>query len=436
MVRGRLRVQDASDVGPDPPNGVNKGTNKKCPNYDSADYEHFSIKVYHSGDFNETKTMCYMTFYLINVYGYLPGLFKNTENAPVVLDDEEVKEGETKKLDKDDKDAAKGFKKGKKHVYSEYPTTNIGESGLKKDVGESGLKENVNSHDVGRSGVKKDQAVSEEAHLREYCRGDYTDNMESEVDRSDYENNPWEEEYDVGNKQDVVDSDGETNPEWKDDGSSSESLFNSDEERMVVSSCDEADPQFPEFNEFTDMDDPQFKLGLLFNSGQVFRAAVRKHAIIHQRGVRLKMNLSDKIKWIGMEDCEWKCYERQQQRSTTIQIKRQNDKHTCTPIWDQKQVNSTWLTSQYEEEIRMNPIWLVAAFQLKVINDLKCNVSHSMVYRALTKAMEAVTGKHEEEFGKVYDHGNDILKVMPTSTIKIITEPAEFGLVGMRFKRM
>ncbi|KAL8157247.1 hypothetical protein AgCh_002087 [Apium graveolens] len=84
----------------------------------------------------------------------------------------------------------------------------------------------------------------------------------------------------------------------------------------------------------------------------------------------------------------------------------------------------------------MNPTWPVAAFQLKVINDLKCNVSHSMVYRALTKAREVVSGKQEEEFGKVYDYGNEILKVMPNSTVNIMTEPSEFEVGGMRFKRM
>lgn len=42
-----------------------------------------------------------------------------------------------------------------------------------------------------------------------------------------------------------------------------------------MSSCDEADLQYPEFNEFTDIEDPKFELGLLFTNNKVFRAVVR-----------------------------------------------------------------------------------------------------------------------------------------------------------------
>lgn len=106
--------------------------------------------------------------------------------------------------------------------------------------------------------------------------------------------------------------------------------------RVEISSCDEQEIQYPEFSELTDMEDPQFKLGKLFSSGQVFRAAVRKHAIVYQRPVRLKKNLADKIKWICHPPCQWKCYGIRQQRSTNIQIKALDTKHTCTPTWEQK----------------------------------------------------------------------------------------------------
>ena len=76
------------------------------------------------------------------------------------------------------------------------------------------------------------------------------------------------------------------------------SLSHNTDERMAVSSCDD-DISFDEFNEMTDMDDSQFKIGMLFASGAIFRVAVRKHAIVQQRPIRLKKNLGDnKIKWV------------------------------------------------------------------------------------------------------------------------------------------
>lgn len=69
--------------------------------------------------------------------------------------------------------------------------------------------------------------------------------------------------------------------------SEEESVYNSNEDRIALSACDE-DDDYPEFNELTDMDDLKFRSGMVFTSAQVFRDAVRKHAIVHQRAVKLK----------------------------------------------------------------------------------------------------------------------------------------------------
>ncbi|XP_074378346.1 uncharacterized protein LOC141719881 [Apium graveolens] len=182
------------------------------------------------------------------------------------------------------------------------------------------------------------------------------------------------------------------------------------------------------------MEDPKFSLGMLFTSG-VFLELLSEHAILHQRPIKLKKKLADKIKWVCTEGCKWKCYGLRQQRSTDIQIKTFHGVHTCNPAWKQRQLNSTWIAKAYEDKIHINPTWPVDAFHSKVINDLKCHVSHSMIYRAMRKAKENIKGKHEEEFGKLYNYGNELKKAMPTSTIKLMTEPAEFGVEGRRFKR-
>lgn len=91
------------------------------------------------------------------------------------------------------------------------------------------------------------------------------------------------------------------------DGDSSSDGLDSADERMALSSCDEEEVQYPEFDEVTNMKDPHFSLGMLFSCGAVFRKAVRQHAIVHQRGIRLKENLKKKIKWICVDGCQWKC---------------------------------------------------------------------------------------------------------------------------------
>lgn len=111
-------------------------------------------------------------------------------------------------------------------------------------------------------------------------------------------------------------------------------------------------------------------------------------------------------------------------------------KHTFNPTWIRKQVNSTWITRAYENEVMMNQDWPTASFLAKVVNDLQCNIFETMMYRALRKAKESIIGKHEDEFKKLYQYAKEVKKVMPTSTIKLMTVPAEYGIEGRRFKRL
>lgn len=83
-----------------------------------------------------------------------------------------------------------------------------------------------------------------------FNRGEYDESNE------EWENEEWENEEEVDNDEVVIESQEETNVEWEDDGNNSEIMFNSDAERMVVSSCDKDDPQYPKFNEITHIDDP------------------------------------------------------------------------------------------------------------------------------------------------------------------------------------
>ena len=154
---------------------------------------------------------------------------------------------------------------------------------------------------------------------------------------------------------------------------------------------------------------------------------------MNQRAIRLRKNLSDQIKWVCTKGCPWKCYGKKQQRTNTIQIKAYCRLHTCNPTWVQKCVNSTWIAEEYEDEIRLNPNWGACAFHARVVNDLKCKITKSMIYRALKKAKENIVDKHEAEYAKVFAYGNELKKQMLGSTVKIMSEEE---VAGMRFLRM
>ncbi|KAL8099717.1 hypothetical protein AgCh_032105 [Apium graveolens] len=222
-------------------------------------------------------------------FSMLRGLFKNTEDTPVILDDSDPVETEVKESCK-----------------------------VKRAKNQSVSRKKAHKRNEGSTNIVEDQQVPSEEDAPPQTVPDVEENVNSTPEDAP----PAQYEF---------------------EDSSSEDSWNSADERMGVSSCNEADIQYPKFNEITGMDDPHFALGMLFTSGAVLRAAIRKHAIVHQRPIRLRKNLSDKIKWVCAAGCEWKCYGIKQKRSATIQIKTLYNRHTCNPTWEQKCVNSTWI---------------------------------------------------------------------------------------------
>lgn len=213
---------------------------------------------------------------------------------------------------------------------------------------------------------------------------------------------------------------------------------NSDDERMCGNSTDDETNinKYPAFNEDVDMANPIFELGLCFKSSGLFRKAVKKHAIMERRPISNVRNYGKKIKYVCEAPCQWKIYAAPIKDTTTYQVRIFNRNHTCMPTFKQKQINSTWIAEHYLNEIRMNPSWPVPNFHKKIVNDLKCDVSRHAVYRAKRKALLKINGTHQIQFEEVWNYGNELQRVMPDTTVKILTEEPDAGTDRGRFLRI
>lgn len=240
---------------------------------------------------------------------------------------------------------------------------------------------------------------------------------------------------DAGHAEKEPEKDIVSDDEWGFASDVSSHYAGSDEERMAGNSTDEDEVSYPAFDHNTEMGDPKFQLGLMFATAKIFRSAVKKHAILHRRPIKQCRNYGSRVKFVCEAPCEWKIYASKMQRTDTYQVKVYKPKHTCTPTFEQKQINSTWIAEQYEDDIRMNPTWPLASFLQKVVNDWHCHVSIYAVARAKRKALKKINGRHVDQYGKVWEYGNELLKVMPDSTIQVMTEDQEFENGRKRFKR-
>ena len=68
------------------------------------------------------------------------------------------------------------------------------------------------------------------------------------------------------------------------------------------------------------------------------------------------------------------------------------------------------------------------------MNDLKCNISKHAVYRAKTRALVKINGTHAEQYSQIWKYAYELRRVLPETTVKILTEnPETHGVDRGRF---
>lgn len=286
-------------------------------------------------------------------------------------------------------------------------------------------------------GLEKDSSEDDDGE-----EGDYEyDSSESEESFHSDQSNKDEDDDDLLFDTNVDDMGGEkgfydVDQEHGNDSDQSTVYAASDDERMAANSTDEDEINYPVFDEDADMVNPVFQLGMCFKNSRAFREAVKKHAIQQRRPIVNCRNFGRKVQYVCQHPCQWKIYASPMHKgSITYQIKTFNPVHTCMPTFNQKQINSRWLSEYYEKDIRMNPSWPIDAFHKKIVNELKCHVSKHAVYRAKARALKKINGTHKEQYSQLWRYAYQLRKVLPESTIKILTEDPEPGQESGRFLR-
>ncbi|CAB4296795.1 unnamed protein product [Prunus armeniaca] len=164
----------------------------------------------------------------------------------------------------------------------------------------------------------------------------------------------------------VKETGNETAPDWPTDVEL-DSEDSQCRDYAKYNSDKEVDNDLPEFNAATDMADPKFEIGMLFSDCKVFRAAVREYSILQNRDVVFIRNAALKLKAVcGDPDCGRMIYASKMQHDNTLQVKTYVGEHTCTQVWKNPTVKSTWISKKYVDSLKSNPQWPVRSFKQAV----------------------------------------------------------------------
>ncbi|XP_014503221.1 uncharacterized protein LOC106763564 [Vigna radiata var. radiata] len=184
------------------------------------------------------------------------------------------------------------------------------------------------------------------------------------------------------------------------------------------------------------MEQYKWEVGTYFLEKKDFIEAIKTYGV--ENGRKLKVYKNDKrrvrVKCSGAKGkCPWNAYCAYKTVEKTWQLRKIVDKHTCSREFNIRLMTSKWLSGRLEKTIKENPNINLYNIHNKVSKKWNIGVSPSTTCRAKTIAIKQIEGDFKEQYKRVYDYANELLRSNPGSTVKVHVEPNEETRI---FKRL
>ncbi|KAK3011613.1 hypothetical protein RJ639_011681 [Escallonia herrerae] len=165
---------------------------------------------------------------------------------------------------------------------------------------------------------------------------------------------------------------------------------------------------------------PYFEVGMIFVDNKVFKDVVKQYSINKTRPIKFTKNMRTKIRAVcKSEDCGWFVYASEHDKSTSVQVKTVEEKHTCSRHHINKAAGSKWLAKKYMDRFVVNPSMPTKALSKTVFRELKLKVKRTTIYTAKALIQTMISGTVEEQYGKFWDYLSELKRVHPRTTAMI-----------------
>ena len=173
---------------------------------------------------------------------------------------------------------------------------------------------------------------------------------------------------------------------------------------------------FPAFNKLTDMDDPIFKLGMVFSNPAELRCALSMYIVKNRVKIKKTRNNSTRIEAKCVEGCPWRMIALKDSRVECMLIKTYVGEHTCERVWEVKELTGPLLAGKFVEDFRDDPKMNLTAFQNKVQKKYNMKPNKFKLARARLYCLKKIRGDEEAQYGQLRDYGHELRIANPGTT--------------------
>ncbi|GMY35276.1 hypothetical protein FCV25MIE_30518 [Fagus crenata] len=191
----------------------------------------------------------------------------------------------------------------------------------------------------------------------------------------------------------------------------------SDQLNSPNNSDDEPHHIYPDFRA-TDLDDPVFTVGMYFRDNIELKEAIFAYRLKHGFGLRFTKNERWRVRVRCVEGCPWKLFAGRGDDGESFQINSFESVHTCSRAFHSRAVSSRWVAKKYIDHFRINPDMELDELIGKVMKDHEVELSRSKAYRAKQYAKVLIEGSYLEQYKRVRDYCEELMRTNPGTTAK------------------
>lgn len=187
-----------------------------------------------------------------------------------------------------------------------------------------------------------------------------------------------------------------------------------DEEELNAADSDDEGVRL-KFKSFAeeDLNNPNFKVGLVFPSVEKLRQAITEYSVRNRVEIKMPRNDRRRIRAHCEEGCPWNLYTSEDSRAKAFVVKTYDERHTCQKEWILKRCTSKWLAGKYIEAFRADEKMSLTSFAKTVQLQWNLTPSRSKLARARRIAMKTIHGDEVEQYKLLWDYGKELRRSNP-----------------------
>ncbi|XP_075520701.1 uncharacterized protein LOC142553992 isoform X2 [Primulina tabacum] len=174
----------------------------------------------------------------------------------------------------------------------------------------------------------------------------------------------------------------------------------------LESAFDSQEEDSQKFEMYAYSENPDLKLGMIFNSKKEENFAIESHCI--RRGMVVNFVKNDKSRLRGVcknEGCEWVIHVSPVNKDSCWQIKTFKPEHkNCYWNVKNKNIKSSWLGETFVSKLKSNPKLGTREFREEVKSTLNVSLTYKQAYLGRKKALKLVDGSIAEQFSQIRNY--------------------------------